>query len=147
MSQQWHWWMWSVMCGGQRQLWDIWHDLLIVEQHQLPQTGVGDHFQRWGCSCSSFPRGSGHNWGVWENRHTPPLSHQISPHGLAPLGFQHKLDHLRPSSRIVHNCIATDPILHGRTGTSGLPAAATCSWGRGIIHKTGIPDMPICQLH
>lgn len=81
-----------------------------------------------------------------ESPHPTPLSPDFTP-WLSPPGVLHKLDHLRPSSRIVHNCIATDPILHGRTGTSGLPAAATCSWGRGIVHKTGIHDMPICQLH
>lgn len=31
-----------------------------------------------------FPQGTGYNWGVWESRHNQPLSHQISPHGLAP---------------------------------------------------------------
>lgn len=57
MSEQRSWWMLRVMCGAERQLWDIQHDFLVVEQHPLPQTGVGDHFQRQWCTCSSFTPG------------------------------------------------------------------------------------------
>lgn len=90
MSQQWG-----------KELRDMWHDRLSVQRHPRPQTGVGDHFQRWGCSCASFPRGTGYNWGVWQSRRTPPLSHQISPHGLAPLRF---LTQAGPPSAFVTHC-------------------------------------------
>lgn len=35
----------------------------------------------------------------------------VPPRFFAHLGFEHKPDHLRSSTRIVHCCIATDPVL------------------------------------
>ena len=61
---------------------------------------AGDHFLRWG-------HVHGHNWG---SHHTPSPPCQTHPL-LALPGFKHKPGHLRPSSRIVHHCIATDPVL------------------------------------
>lgn len=56
-------------------------------------------------SCSSFtPR----DWAQL-GQTIPPLP-DFTP-SLALLGFEHKPDHLRSSSRIVHHCIATDLVL------------------------------------
>lgn len=89
---------------------DVWDDFLIVEKHPLPHI-AGDGFQRWGWSCFSFTPDTGHNWSsLGESAHPIPPLLDFTPL-LALLGFEHKLDHLRSSSRIVHRCIATDPVL------------------------------------
>lgn len=65
---------------------------------------AADGFQRRG--------GLGTTGAVWESNHHPhyPQMPDVTPL-LALPGFQHKPDHLRSSSRIVHHCIATDPAL------------------------------------
>lgn len=90
---------------------DVWDDFLIVEKHPLPHIGAGDGFRRWGCSCSSFTPGDWAQLGQSGRVNTPhPPLPDFTPL-LALMGFEHKPDHLRSSSRIVHHCIATDPVL------------------------------------
>lgn len=91
---------------------DVWDDFLIVEKRPLPHIGAGHGFQRWGRSRSSFtPRDWAQLGSLGESPppHSPPLP-DFTPLS-ALLGFKHKPDHLRSSSRIVHHCIATDPVL------------------------------------
>lgn len=79
--------------------------------------------------------GLGTTGAVWESNHHPhhPQMPDVTPL-LALPGFQHKPDHLRSSSRIVHHCIATDP---------GLPRPHWDIWsysGRHLFLKGGAAE-------
>lgn len=56
-----------------------------------------------------YPKGLGTTGAVWKTRYTPSPLIRLHLSGL--LGFKHKPDHLRSSSRIVRHCIATDLVL------------------------------------
>lgn len=84
---------------------DVWDDFLIVEKHPLPHIRGRGSFSKVG----SFTLGE--CMATTETLTTPHLPFARLPPLLALPGFKHKPDHLRSSSRIVHHCIATDPVL------------------------------------
>lgn len=132
----------EVLWAGEWQLGgDIWDDFLIVEKHPLPHIGSGDSFYRWGGSSSLFTKESERR----HHNHSPPPLPDFTLL-LASLEFEHKPDHLRSPSRIVHCCVATDPSLL-RLHWDIWPSSNCHLFCGGFVHQTGIPDMPICWLH
>lgn len=106
MSEQRNQWIWSVMCHRLRQLRGMFEmtSSLLKSIHFLIFE-AGDHFLKVG----SFTLGE--CMATTGTLTTPHLPFARLHPLLALPGFKHKLDHLRSSSRIVHHCIATDPVL------------------------------------
>lgn len=100
------------MCRGERQLGGMFEmtSSLLKSVHFLA-LAQGMVFKGGVARVLHLPRGTGHNWGrLGESPHPHRPLPDFTPL-LALLGFEHKPDHLRSSSRIVHHCIATDPVL------------------------------------
>lgn len=86
----------ALSVGERHRRGHVW-DNFLVEKHPLPLVGAGDGFQ------SSFlPR---------ERVSAPRCPCPDYTPLLSRMEPEHKPDHLRSPSRIVHRCIATEPIL------------------------------------
>lgn len=128
---------------GKGSLGDVWDNFLIVEKHPLPHIGARDGFQRWGWSCSWFTPGS-------ERLHAPTPPRPPLPDFTPLLACLGGLNTGQTTFSLGHALFTAvlrqTPFYCGCTGTSGLTATATCFCG-GIVHQTGIRDMPICWMH
>lgn len=95
-----------------------------------------------------LPQGTGYNWGsLGELPHPPPSLARFHPMAQPPWGFNTSWTTFGLRHALFTTVLRQTPFYMAAFGHLVIQRLPPVLEGGGVIHKTGIYDMPICQLH